>query len=200
MALKQVYIHYPINPPLADPFKYCPHCKGELTVYEFDHRPRSVCSACGFIHFRNPAPVVSLLVVRGDEVLLGKRLGDPGKGLWATPSGYIEYEDDFLTTAVREAKEETGLDVEIKSILNVQSSFVSEKYHFLGIYLLAEVTGGEIAAGDDLESVMWFPLSGPFPELAFSEDKELLEAYSKHRMAGIAVGREFVQSVSSDEI
>jgi 8-oxo-dGTP diphosphatase len=147
-----------------------------------------------FFHFKNPAPVVSLLVVHADQVLLGKRAGNPGQGLWGTPSGYIEYEDDFLTTAILEAKEETGLDVEIKSILNVLSSFVSEKYHFLVIYLLAKVIGGELAAGDDLQAVAWFPLSGPFPELAFVEDAEILDAYAKSQFVELAVEPKFART------
>jgi ADP-ribose pyrophosphatase YjhB (NUDIX family) len=131
--------------------------------------------------------------VRDSHVLLGKRAGEPGKGLWATPSGYIEYEDDFLCTAVLEAKEETGLDVEIRSVLNVLSSFVSPKFHFLAIYLLAEVVGGELTAGDDTDEVAWFPLSGPFPELAFMEDAEILDAYSKSPWVGLAVEPKFAQ-------
>jgi len=196
MQLRQVYVHYQKKAYPADSFKYCPRCKTELTIHEIDHRPRPVCSCCGFIHFKNPAPVVSLLIVRSDQVLLGKRAGDPGKGLWGTPSGYIEYDDDFLTTAIHEAREETGLDVEIKSILNVHSSFVSEKFHFFGVYLLAEVIGGDLAAGDDLESVAWFPLSGPFPALAFIEDSELLEAYSKSQLVGFGVDPNFARAES----
>jgi len=78
---------------------------------------------------------------------LGKRGGHPGKGTWSLPSGYIEYEDDFLTTAIREMKEETGLDVEVSSIINVVSSFVAPGFHFLGIYVVAHVVGGGVGGG-----------------------------------------------------
>lgn len=188
MPLKQIYIAYDRQAPApADPYRYCPHCQTALQLQEIDHIPRSVCPACGFIHFRNPAPAVCLLIVKDGCVLLGKRRGDPGKGKWATPSGYIEYDDDFLTTAVREAREETGVDVEINAILNVTSSFQSPRYHFLAVYLLASVVGGELLAGDDLEAVAWFPLSGPFPELAFPEDADLLAAYAQASLTGLPV-------------
>lgn len=188
MLLKQIYTTYnrQASPPPA-PFHYCPYCRAELTVRQIDHIPRSVCPACGFIHFRNPAPAICLLILKDGCVLLGKRRGEPGKGKWATPSGYIEYDDDFLTTAVREAREETGLDVKINAILNVTSSFQSPRYHFLAVYLLASVVGGELLAGDDLEAVAWFPLSGPFPELAFPEDADLLAAYSQASLTGLPV-------------
>ena len=120
-----------------------------------------------------------MLIVEGDQVLLGKRGGDPGQGTWSLPSGYIEYEDDFLTTAIREAKEETGLDVEVWSLINVVSSFVSPRFHFLGLYVTAQVVGGELAAGDDLEAVAWFPVAGPLPEMGFEEDATIIELYAR---------------------
>jgi hypothetical protein len=63
---------------------------------ESDYLPRPACSNCGFVQHRNPAPTVSVLVVDEDRVLLGKRGGHPGKGTWSLPSGYVEYEEDFL--------------------------------------------------------------------------------------------------------
>jgi ADP-ribose pyrophosphatase YjhB (NUDIX family) len=198
MSIKQVYRSYSRKDlPPADGFLFCPRCKTELEVIEIDHKPRPACPACGFIRFRNPAPAVSLLMVKGDRVLLGKRGGEPGKGKWATPSGYIEYDDDFLTTALREAKEETGLDVELKAILNVSSTFLSPGQHFFSVYLLATVTGGELAAGDDLEAVDWFPITGPLPELAFQEDADILAAYAKNTFAGLPIDPNFAQVKAS---
>lgn len=153
---------------------------------ESGHRLRLACSSCGFVQHRNPAPVVSILVVDGDRVLLGKRGGSPGKGTWSFPSGYIDYEEDFLTTAIRETKEETGLDVEICSIINIVSSFVSPTFHFLGIYLLAQVIGGQLVAGDDLEAADWFPLAGPLPQMGFQEDMAILEMV-REGFEGLAV-------------
>lgn len=186
--MKQVYIAYPgKDHPSVDTYRCCPHCQAELVMQEIDHWPRTVCPACGFIHYRNPAATVSLVIVQGDQVLLGRRGGDPAPERWATPSGYIEYEDDFLSTAIREAREETGLEVEIQAILNVTSSFLSPAYHFLNVYLLARVLGGELCAGDDLGAAAWFPLAGPYPELAFEEDADLLAQYATGQLQGLPV-------------
>ena len=190
--MRQVYVAYDgKDAPTADRFNYCPQCKTALTFKEIDYKRRPVCPSCGFIRFQNPAPAVSLLIVKDEQVLLGRRGRDPGRGQWATPSGYIEYEDDFLTTAIREAKEETGLDVELKSIVHVVSSFTSSGYHFLSIYLLAGVVGGELGAGDDLDAVDWFPLAGPWPDLAFQEDVDLLETYSTTKSEGLPIDPNF---------
>ena len=61
--------------------------------------------------------------------------------------GFIEYDEDFLTAALREVKEETGLDVEIRSLLSVVSNFLSPRLHTLAIVLLARVVGGELERG-----------------------------------------------------
>jgi 8-oxo-dGTP diphosphatase len=190
--VKQLYAHYDREEPrTADGFRFCPYCRTELVVTEQGYEPRPTCPTCGFVHFRNPFPTVSILVVQGERVLLGKRAGHPGAGKWAIPSGYIEYGDDFVSAAVREAKEETGLDVEIRSIVNVVSSFVSPRFHFLGIYLLAGVVGGEPAAGDDLALMDWFPLAGPLPEMGFQEDADVIAWYATHKAAGLPVDLEF---------
>jgi len=190
VRVKQVFAHYELDSQLAGGFKYCPFCRTPLTVADIEHRLRSTCPNCGFVRHRNPAPTVSVLVVDCDRVLLGKRGGDPGRGAWSFPSGYVDYEEDFLTAAIREAKEETGLDVEVCSIINVVSSFVSPAFHFLGVYVVARAVGGELAAGDDLEAVEWFPLAGPLPEMGFPEDVGVVEMYRKG-LTGLPVDADY---------
>ena len=179
MPIKQVYAVYDWKgKESTDGFRYCPFCGTPLELKRVDHKNRLVCLNCGFIHFKNPFPAVGLLVAEGDYVLLGKRSGDPGKGKWAIPSGYIEYDEDFLTAAIREVKEETGLDVEIQAILNVESAFLAPRFHFLTIYLLAHVVGGQLVPTSDLEEVAWFPKTGPLPEMAFPQEIDLIESFS----------------------
>ena len=187
MRIRQVYDHYDHDQVGPEAFKYCPYCGDRLTVAESGLLLRPTCRACGFVQFKNPAPTVSILIVEGNRVLLGKRSGNPGKGTWAIPSGYVEYQDSFLETAVREAKEETGLDVEIHSIINVVSSFTSPWYHFLGIYVSAIVLGGTAVPGDDLDDVAWFPLSGPLPEMGFQEDRDIIALYANRPAQGLPV-------------
>lgn len=170
-----------------DRIKYCPLCGKRLRPEQVDQKTRPLCPKCGFVYYRNPYPTVSILVASDNKVLLGKRLGDPGKGKWALPSGYIEFEDDFLTAAVREVREETGLEIEIISILNVQSAFLPPEYHFLGIYLLAEVTGGSLNPGDDLEDADWFSASETLPSMAFPPDEQLVQLYFAGDASGIKV-------------
>jgi ADP-ribose pyrophosphatase YjhB (NUDIX family) len=177
--MKQVFAHYPRDEPEVGGFRYCPTCGTRLKRGDQDDKLRPTCPSCGFVQYRNPAPTVSILVVEGNQVLLGRRGGPPGAGTWSLPSGYVEYEDNFLTAALREVKEETGLDVELCSLVNVVSSFVSPRFHFLGLYLAARVVGGELQAGDDLTAVEWFPLLGPLPDMGFQEDVEIIHLYAQ---------------------
>jgi 8-oxo-dGTP diphosphatase len=173
-------------------FKYCPFCGTQLALEEKGGRPRPSCRNCGFVHFRNPVPGVVVVIEKEGYVLLGRRGGGFGAGKWGLPQGYIEFDEDFLTAAIREVKEETGLDVEIRSILNVVSNLLSPKLHTLAIILLAGVVAGELCAGDDLESLEWVPLSGPLPEMAFEADERIIERYHETELEwGLPVDPDF---------
>ena len=167
--------------------RYCPFCGTQLASKEKGGKIRPACPNCGFVQFRNPYPGAVVLVERDGQVLLGKRAGNYGAGRWGLPMGFIEFDEDFLTGAIREVKEETGLDVEIRSILSVVSNFLSPRLHTLAIVMLARVVGGELCAADDLEAVEWFPLSGPLPEMAFEADTHICERYYRTQLAGAPV-------------
>ena len=158
-------------------YKYCPFCGTELALKEKGGRQRPACPNCGFVQFRNPVPGVVVLIEKEGTVLLGRRRGGYGVGTWGLPQGYVEFDEDFLTAAIREVKEETGLDVEIRSIINVVSNLLSPGLQTLAIVLLAGVVDGELRAGDGLESLEWFPLSGPLPEMAFEADEWIIRRY-----------------------
>ena len=169
----------------ASHFRYCPLCGTELSLTEAAGKDRPTCPACGYIHFQNPSPGIAVLVIDGDRVLLGKRSAEPGKGKWAIPSGYIEFEEDYLAAARREVKEETGLEIEIRSILHVESAFLSPRNHFFTAYLLGRVVGGKLEASDDLDLVAWFPICGPLPEMAFQPDIDLITSYAQTGSEGL---------------
>lgn len=118
-----------------------------------------------------------MLITGNHCVLLGKRSDSSFlAGKWCLPCGYIEYNEDFLTAAAREVREETGLEVALDSIVNVTSNFLSEKIHSLVIVLLAHITGGELQPGDDITELGWFA-PGHLPEMAFEADIQIIERY-----------------------
>jgi ADP-ribose pyrophosphatase YjhB (NUDIX family) len=131
------------------------------------------------------------VIEQDDAVLLGKRSGSFGAGKWCLPQGYVEFDDDFLTAARREVKEETGLKVEILSILSVVSNFLTPRLHTLAVILLARIVNGEPKAADDLEGLAWFPLAGPLPEMAFEADQHIIERYWKTKLEGAPVDPDY---------
>jgi ADP-ribose pyrophosphatase YjhB (NUDIX family) len=137
-----------------------------------------------------------VLIEHEGAVLLGRRRGGFGTGRWGLPQGYIEFDEDFLTAAIREVKEETGLDVEIRSILNVVSNLLSPSLHTLAIVLLAGAVGGELGAGDDLEALEWVPVAGPLPEMAFEADEYIIQRFSERGLKGLPVDPDFASATA----
>jgi ADP-ribose pyrophosphatase YjhB (NUDIX family) len=158
--------------------RFCPRCAARCEPREIGGRARPTCPACGFVHFRNPATGVAVLVLDGERVLLGRRSGTQNRpGLWALPGGYVEFDEDFLSAARREVREETGLVIEVRSIVNVSMSYLSRDLHALTVVLAATPQGGTLQPDDGLDAVAWFPQAGPFPALAFEADGYILERH-----------------------
>ena len=193
MQAKQVFsTHSGRADGILGQFKYCPFCGTQLVLEEKGGKQRPACPNCGFVQFRNPVPGVVVLIEKEGAVLLGKRRGGFGAGEWGLPQGYIEHDEDFLTAAIREVKEETGLDVEIRSIVNIVSNLLSPRLHTLAIVLLAGVVGGDLCAGDDLETLEWVSLAGPLPEMAFEADEHIIERYRQTELEwGLPVDPDF---------
>jgi ADP-ribose pyrophosphatase YjhB (NUDIX family) len=118
---------------------------------------------------------VAVIVFNKDgQILLGRRNGSYS-GLWCIPCGYVEYDEDVFDAAAREFKEETNLDIKINGVYTVQSNFHNPETHTVGIWFMAEVTGGELKAQADLDEVGYFDLAAP-PELAFPTDSLVIES------------------------
>lgn len=191
MQPKQVFSTYDWQHRQPEPYQYCPACGTPLGSKEKGGKPRPACPGCGFVHFRNPSPGVVVVIEQEGAVLLGRRSGSFGAGKWCLPQGYVEFDDDFLTAARREVREETGLEVEILSILSVVSNFLTPRLHTLAVILLARVVNGEPVAADDLQALAWFPLAGPLPEMAFEADQHIIERYWKTKLEGAPVDPDY---------
>jgi ADP-ribose pyrophosphatase YjhB (NUDIX family) len=180
-------------------YHYCPVCAAPLVVAAPPAEPRQVCAACDWVCYRNPAPGVVIMITEEDRVLLGRRaLSSFGAGTWCLPGGFIEYGEDFLTAAIRETREETGLTVEICSIISVCSNFLAAELHTLVVVLKARILSGAARPGDDLAELGWFPLAGPFPELAFEADRHIIERYRQTLLEGAPVDPRYALPSSAE--
>lgn len=107
-----------------------------------------------------PLVGVGVLIHDGDRYLIVKRAAEPDAGLWSIPGGLVEVGERATYAATREAKEETGLDVEITDILGVVDKIVRDeasriKYHFVIVDYLAEPRGGSVNAASDALEARW---------------------------------------------
>ncbi len=154
-------------------YTFCPLCAEPLECAREGKHVRMACRACGWIHYRNPAPAAGVVIVENGAVLLVKRRYEPFEGLWSIPSGFVEIDEDIRATAVREAVEETGLAVEIDSLLAVETCFDDPRGNTLLVLYRAHRTGGTPKAGDDAADVGFFPLK-ELPPLAFEAHRKVL--------------------------
>ena len=69
--------------------------------------------------YKNPLPVVDVIILHKNSIVLIKRKKQPFKGMWALPGGFIEYGEEPYRAAIREAKEETRLSIVLKDKKNV---------------------------------------------------------------------------------
>ena len=129
-----------------------------------------------------------MLVVEDDRFVLCRRHSRAFEGdKWCLPCGYVEYDEDFLSAAVREVEEETGLVVEISGILSVASNFLAPHIHTVVTVLLARRLGGELRPGDDVDLARWFQAHEALPEMAFEADRHIIARYFATRIAGAPV-------------
>ncbi len=89
---------------------------------------------------------VGAIVMRDGLVLLGKRMGSHGAGTWALPGGHLEFGESAAACAVREVREETGLEIEsITAGPYTSDVFASEGKHYITLFVVARSDAGDPA-------------------------------------------------------
>jgi ADP-ribose pyrophosphatase YjhB (NUDIX family) len=134
-----------------------------------------------------PVVGVGAVIVRAGKIALIKRGNEPSKGKWTIPGGLVELAESPEVAVMREAKEETGLDVENPILFDVVSNVDLDeqgkvKYHYVIIDYLVQVKSGQAVAASDAEELRWVPfgeveafdLTASF-RLFFRHNREKLE-------------------------
>jgi 8-oxo-dGTP diphosphatase len=121
--------------------------------------------------YQNPKPTVDAAIVDSGKIVLIKRVNPPFKDCWALPGGFVDVGETVEAACVREAKEETSLDVEILRLVGVYSDPKRDpRGHTVGIVFLCKACGGVLKAADDAKEAGWFDLNG-LPKLAFDHER-----------------------------
>ena len=173
-------------------FTYCPKCGTHLVKKQMDGMLRNCCTKCGYIQYINPLPGVAVLVEKDHQLLIGKRSKESVEsGKWCLPCGFIEHGESYLDAARREVFEETGLDVEITSLVGVSSNRINIDLHTMVTVLTASVVNGTPQAGDDLVALTWIHKNTNMPEMAFEADEYIIKKYFENALTRIPIDPHF---------
>jgi 8-oxo-dGTP diphosphatase len=157
---------------------FCPLCSTPLTEEVVDGRMRSACAACGHIRWRNAKPCAGALVIRNGKVLLVRRRIEPFWGHWDIPGGFCEVDEHPAETALREVREETGLEVELTGLLGLWLD-AYEGSVTLNVYYLARPLGRRLQVGDDADGAAWFAPAALPARIAFENGRHALLAWAQ---------------------
>lgn len=106
----------------------------------------------------HPIPGVGVAVIDSGRVLVVRKDRGPWKDKWAVPGGKIELGERTVDAAVREVKEETGLDVRLGPVIwtgEVIGPGSPPEWHYTLVDYVAFPIGGDLMAGDDAAEVRW---------------------------------------------
>jgi 8-oxo-dGTP diphosphatase len=93
-----------------------------------------------------PKVGLAVMILKKNEILLGKRIGSHGQNTWCFPGGHVEENETFVGCAHRENNEETGLKIKlIEPTLTIWTNdiFEKEKKHYHTFYIKAKHIFGE---------------------------------------------------------
>lgn len=154
-------------------FRFCPRCATPLRKLPEGARLRPTCERCGFIQYLNPPLAATIVLTRGNKVLMGRRTIEPRRGYWTLPGGYVELGESAEEAVIREAREEMGVEVRIDRLLGLHSGAPSA----VAVALYAgHIVEGEPRPLDEVDAVGFF---GPdeLPEAAFWSTHWALELW-----------------------
>jgi len=125
---------------------------------------------------KQPALTVDIVIPLDGKIVLIKRKNEPFRDMWALPGGFVDYGETTEEAAIREAREETSLDVDLVALLGVYSKPDRDpRGHTVSVVYIARPVGGELKGADDAaEAAAVDPRD--VIELAFDHDLIVTEA------------------------
>ena len=137
----------------------CPNCHHEL------HR------------YRNPVPTVDIIISYQNGIVLIERLNPPPG--WALPGGFVDYGESLETAAVREAFEETGLNVQLTGQLHTYSDPLRDPRQHTISTVFTAIGEGSLQAGDDAGQARIFSPGALPAKIAFDHRRILADYFAR---------------------
>jgi len=127
---------------------------------------------------RNPFCTVDVIIEIGHGIILIKRKNPPSG--WAIPGGFVDYGESLEDAVIREAKEETGLDIRLKKQFHTYSDPKRDPRHHTISTIYIATASDEPKAGDDAKEVGIFS-KGSLPEEIAFDHRQILDDYFDNR-------------------
>lgn len=128
-----------------------------------------------------------IILNRDNKILLGQRHADPGKadselrgeGTWTLPGGKLIWGESFEEAAVREVKEETGIDLHSMEVVCINND-MNEFAHFvtIGMYSKDFIGDPQVLEPDEITKWEWFDIND-LPTPLFFPSERLIDNYIK---------------------
>lgn len=128
--------------------------------------------------FKNPIPTIDIIIEVKEGIVLIKRKNPPFG--WALPGGFVDYGESLEKAAIREAREETSLDVNlIRQFHTYSDPDRDERFHTISTVYIARAQG-EPKAADDANEIGVFNKDNLPSPIVFDHAK-ILDDYFKKR-------------------
>src|SRR5215471_7096270 len=162
----------------AHAFRFCPRCGGALErrLLKSTEPERLVCAACGFVFYLDPKIAVGTIITTSSgRLVLCRRAIEPGYGKWVFPGGYVDRGEPLPVAAIREAREECGLDIRLDGLVNIYS--YAGRAPVIVVYAATALSGQLCADDECLETAEFDSSLIPWDDLAFQSTHEGLRDY-----------------------
>ncbi len=111
---------------------------------------------------------MGVVVLKDGKILLGKRVGEHAAGVYGAPGGHVEAFESFETCAIRETREEAGVEIANVRFLCLTNLITEDNRHYVNIGMVADWQSGEPEAREPekMQDWQWYPLD-QLPEPGF---------------------------------
>ncbi len=120
-----------------------------------------------------PVTCVGVVCWRGDEVLLIRRGHPPRRGEWSIPGGKVEWGEALAVAALRELREETGVEAEVEGLVEVYE-IIEPGFHYVLIDYVARWRDGEPKAADDADEAQFMSLDAALGAVGQDDLRDVL--------------------------
>lgn len=163
-------------------YRFCPRCGGPLTTkcVKPGDPDRLCCDDCGFVFYLDPKLAAGVVATVEGKLILLRRAIEPAYGAWVFPGGFVDRGEHPEEAAVREAREEAGVEVRLDGLLGIYS-------HPPGSPVIIVVYHGVVTAGipqaldESLEVGLYSPEEVPWDGLAFATTRLAVADYVRQR-------------------